>query len=120
MSAIKSPLEKKTLSLKRDRRNRYGENSKSSRKNIRRGKQRSQMEGRRVVNATLSVIKGTLDEDVIDGVESRARVQIIQGQRQAFKKRRDTPLGEVLVVGKQRVEAWVAWREASKSKVQER
>ena len=96
MSAIKSPLEKKTLSLKRDRRNRYGENSKSSRINIRRGKQRSQMEGRRLVGTTLRVIKGTLDDDLIDSIESQARVQAIQGQRQAFKKRPDTPLGEVL------------------------
>jgi hypothetical protein len=85
MSAVKSPLGKKALSLKRDRRNRYGEHSKSSRENIRRGKQRSQMEGRRVVKATLSVIKGTFDDNVVDGVESLARVQILQSQRQAFK-----------------------------------
>jgi hypothetical protein len=40
MSTVKHPKEKKELSLERDRRNTYGENSKSSRKGIRRGKQR--------------------------------------------------------------------------------
>ena len=39
MNTVKNPEEKKRLSLARDRRNRYGENSKSSRKNIQRRKQ---------------------------------------------------------------------------------
>jgi hypothetical protein len=49
MSTIKNPEEKKQLSLERDRRNRYGENSKSSRKSIQRGKQRRHMDERRTV-----------------------------------------------------------------------
>jgi len=41
VSKVKSATEKKALSLKRDRRNTYGENPQASRKGIRRGKQRS-------------------------------------------------------------------------------
>src|SRR5258708_34402650 len=47
VSTVKNPEEKKRVSLARDRRNRYGENSKSSRKSIPRGrKRRPQAESR--------------------------------------------------------------------------
>jgi hypothetical protein len=58
MSTIKNPEEKKRLSLARDRRNRFGENSKSSRKNIPRGKQRRHMDERRTVAEVLGHLKG--------------------------------------------------------------
>ncbi len=96
MSTTKSPQEKKRQSLEKDRRNTYGENSKSSRKNIRKGKQRSHMDERRIANATLSTIKGSPDEDTVAAAESEARVRMIQSQRAAFKKSPDTPLKEVL------------------------
>ncbi len=41
MSRVKNPQEKKRLSYEKDRRNCYGENDKSSRKNIRRNKKLS-------------------------------------------------------------------------------
>jgi hypothetical protein len=96
MSSIKSPQDKEQQSLQKDRRNTYGENSKSSRKNIRKGKQRSHMEERRVANATLSAIKGNPEEDAVVAAELQARVRVIQSQREAFRKRPDTPLKEVL------------------------
>jgi hypothetical protein len=96
MSTIKSPQDKKKQSLQKDRRNTYGENSKSSRRNIRKGKQRSHMEERRLANAALSTIKGSLEEEVVEVAELEARVRMIQSQREAFEKRPDTPLREVL------------------------
>lgn len=54
MSKIKNPGEKKRLSFKRDRRNTFGENSKSSRKNIAKGKQRRHMDERRGVAQILN------------------------------------------------------------------
>lgn len=49
MSKEKSPQVKNEQSLKRDRRNTYGENSKSSRKNVARGKQTSEQRERNAV-----------------------------------------------------------------------
>lgn len=96
MSTTKSPQEKKRLSLERDRRNTYGENSKSSRKNIRQGKQRSHMQERRVASQSLTAIKGSTDEDAANAAESEARVRLIESKREAFRKTPDTPLKEVL------------------------
>jgi transketolase len=96
MSTIKHPREKKRLSLERDRRNRYGENSKASRKSIQRGKQRRHMDERRAVGEALARLKGTVQEDVATEAELLATTRIIDSQRRGFKKRPDTPLGVVL------------------------
>lgn len=96
MNTTKSPQEKKRLSLERDRRNTYGENSKSSRKNIRQGKQRSHMQQRRVAGQSLKGIKGRLDEDGASAAESETRTRIIKSKREAFRKQPDTPLRVVL------------------------
>ncbi|MHC2522796.1 hypothetical protein [Bradyrhizobium diazoefficiens] len=53
MSKVKTPREKKQLSYANDRRNTYGENQKSSRKNIPRSKQLSHQDERRAVRQTL-------------------------------------------------------------------
>ena len=63
VSKIKSPKEKKTLSLARDRRNTYGVNPKASREGIRRGKQRSHLEERRAVGHVLRHLKEKPNED---------------------------------------------------------
>jgi hypothetical protein len=96
MSTVKSPAEKKRLSLKRDRRNRYGENSKASRKGIRAGKQRSHMKERRDVSEILATLGGSVTETDASEADALAKVHTIQNRRKAFKKRPDTPLGEVL------------------------
>jgi hypothetical protein len=54
MSKVKSPTEKKRLSLQKDRRKVYGECPTSSRKNIRLNKQRGHMEVRRAASKELS------------------------------------------------------------------
>jgi hypothetical protein len=96
MSSTKSPQEKKRLSLKRDRRNTYGENAKSSRKNIPRSKQRSHMKQRRVFAQTLRSIKGEAHGDGADLAEAVGRTKSTLAKHRSFKKRPDTPLEEVL------------------------
>jgi hypothetical protein len=96
MSTIKSPPAKKRLSLERDCRNLYGENSKSSRKNIRRHKQRSHMQERRVVHDALSTIKGIPAEDMVIAAELMARIRTTVSHRLGFKKEPDLPLKYVL------------------------
>jgi hypothetical protein len=96
MSTVKNPADKKELSLSRDRRNRYGENSKASRKSIQRGKQRRHMDERRTVGEVLGRLKGDVQEDEAAEVELQAKTRITDSQRRGFRKRPDTPLGIVL------------------------
>ncbi len=96
MSTTKNPEEKKRLSLERDRRNTYRENSKSSRKNIQRGKQRRHMDERRSVGEVLGRLKGNVQEDVAIEAELLAKTRTVDSQRRGFKKQPDTPLGIVL------------------------
>jgi hypothetical protein len=96
MSKVKTPTEKKQISLLKDRRNVYGECPTSSRKNIRRNKQRGHMEVRRAANEELRGLQGvTLNADA-DEIESRTRDRIIALARSSFKKIPDAPLGEVV------------------------
>jgi hypothetical protein len=97
MSKVKSSPEKKRISLVKDRRNVYGECPTSSRKNIRRGKQRGHMEVRRAANEELRALKGATVETDADEIESRAKDRILALARSSFKKHPDAPLGEVLM-----------------------
>ena len=96
MSTVKNPEEKKRLSLELDRRNTYRENSKSSRKNIQRGKQRRHMDERRTVSEVLGRLRGSIQEDDATEVELEAKARITDSQRRGFRKQPDTPLGVVL------------------------
>jgi hypothetical protein len=96
MSKIKSPQEKKRLSLALDRRNVYGENDKASRKLIPKGRQRNHMAERRSANAALFRVKGTPDEDLAAGSEIKTKEATIRVRRSGFKKRPDVPLETVL------------------------
>lgn len=81
---FRNPQEKKDLSYKKDRRNTYGENDKSSRKNIPRSKAQGNKKLRRV--------------DKMDWVEEpdKAMDEFNKGKQVWWKKYADTPLGEVL------------------------
>ncbi len=92
MSTIKNPEEKKRLSLARDRRNRYGENSKSSRNSIARGKQRRHMDERRTSGEVLRRLKGNIHEDEATDAEHLVKVRTTDSQRRGFKKQPDSPL----------------------------
>jgi ATP phosphoribosyltransferase regulatory subunit HisZ len=96
VSTVKNPEEKKRLSLALDRRNTYGENSKSSRKNIQRGKQRRHMDERRTAGEVLGRLRGSIQEDEATEVELQAKARITDSQRRGFRKQPDTPLGVVL------------------------
>jgi hypothetical protein len=96
MSTAKTPQEKKKLSLERDRRNTYGENAKSSRKNIPLSKRLSQKAVRHTAKVPLEATIGLPDEDEVVTAESKLRSDLTKKRRRAFKKRPDQPLGLVL------------------------
>lgn len=81
----KTPQEKKSDSYKKDRRNCYGENDKSSRKAIRNNKASSRRRIRRAVKKVEVV-----DGDLADSSEAKIKAR----QRDAFVKSPDQPLGE--------------------------
>jgi hypothetical protein len=97
VSKIKLPQEKKTASLENDCRNTYGENDKSSRKNIPLNKQRSHQAERRASNQPLQRLSGVTDEDAAVAAEIQSRTEGIEKKRKAFRKFPDTPLKDVLV-----------------------
>jgi len=96
MSKVKSPTDKKRISLVKDRRNVYGECPTSSRKNIRLGKQRSHMELRRAANEELRSLKGATAELEGEDAEARTKDRVLALARSSFKKVPDAPLGIVL------------------------
>jgi hypothetical protein len=93
VSKVKSPEQKKQLSLERDRRNNYGENSKSSRKNIAQGKQRTHMDERRAVTQLLGGLNGKVQEDIASEVELQVKVSMADSKNRGFRKLPDEPLG---------------------------
>lgn len=95
MSRVKSPQEKKRLSLENDRRNTYGENKKSSRKNIPRRKRLTQQSLRRSLAVALKEIERSSSEDQIDAAESETRDKVLRGSRAKFRKVPDAPLGAI-------------------------
>jgi hypothetical protein len=96
VSKVKSPKEKKALSLKKDRRNTYGENPAASRKGIRSGKQRSHMGERRAVGQILSHLRESAGKSDADEADVRARTKLVERKHKAFKKSPDSPLGVVV------------------------
>ena len=88
----KSPEDKKALSLERDRRNTYGENAKSSRRNLPKAKARPHRANRRAAHQALSAAEGEATVDAADVAE----LQLHHKRPKSFRKQPDTPLGEVL------------------------
>lgn len=95
MSKVKSPQQKKRDSLLKDRRNTYGESPASSRKNIRKGKQRTQQALRRAVSEELRTVRGTSEEVDAEMAQDRAKTRSIDYSRALFKKVPDQPLAVV-------------------------
>jgi hypothetical protein len=96
VSKVKTPQEKKRLSYGHDRRNTYGENQKSSRKNIPRSKQLSHQDERRAVRQALIPAHGSIADEVADDAQSQALRKGRIKKLNAFRKSPDRPLGEVL------------------------
>lgn len=93
----RSPQEKKRLSYLKDRRNKYGENEKSSRKSIRHHKRATNSANRRRMQLTLARLTNSpvADTDPVEQAASRRRPK-------SWKKVPDVPLGEVVVGGLER------------------
>ena len=89
----KSPQEKKRLSLQEDRRNTYGENDKSSRKNITRSKALSHRSVRHAAKQTVRLInqRSEVAAELLESTLTKGRLQ-----KGRWKKSADTPLGDVI------------------------
>lgn len=96
MSKAKTPQEKKRLSYEHDRRNIFGENQKSSRKNIPRSKQLSHQDERRAVRQALVAAHGSVADEGADEAQSQALRKGRIKRLKAFRKCPDRPLGEVV------------------------
>jgi hypothetical protein len=94
MSTVKHP-KKKELSLERDRRNTYGENSKSSRRAFA-GNSADILDERRTSGEVLRRVRGAVQEDEASDAELLAKTRITDSKRRGFRKQPDTPLGVVL------------------------
>ncbi len=92
----KTPQQKKRLSLKKDRRNTYGENAKSSRKNIPKSKALSHRKVRNTARQQLNQLDPAreLEAETIESTIATPRLQ-----KGRWRKSPDTPLGKV-VAGK--------------------
>jgi len=96
VSKVKAPREKKRLSYERDRRNTYGENQKSSRKNIPRSKKISHQEERRTIRQALVGVQGPTTDEGSDEAQSLVLRRGRSKKLKAFRKEADAPLGEVV------------------------
>jgi len=94
VSKVKSPQQKKALSLARDRRNAFRENCKASRKGIPRSKQRSHQGQRRAVERILGRLRAGAQESEAVEADILAKTEILRKERTAFKKHPDAPLRE--------------------------
>src|SRR4028119_195110 len=88
----KTPQEKKRLSYAKDRRNTYGENDKSSRKNIRRRKRHPNRSNRRNARQSLSAAGGAVDATPLEQVEAALKHR----RPKRWRKRADSPLALVV------------------------
>ncbi|MDH0051104.1 MULTISPECIES: hypothetical protein [Comamonas] len=93
-----TPQQKKQLSYAKDRRNTYGENSKSSRKNIPLSKALDIRAERRAQESTLAKFTTAKDEDQLDAIENEVR----STKPREWRKCPDEPLGQVLTQKSQR------------------
>ncbi|MCC8250342.1 hypothetical protein [Saccharothrix luteola] len=110
----KSPQEKKRLSYAKDRRNTYGENDKSSRRNIPLSKRLAHRADRHHADQALRAVLGRADEASADHAE-----QVARDRRPAwFRKHPDAPLGEVVADRlRERVQAGMDQQERAEARL---
>ena len=96
MSKVKSPQDKKSLNLKHDRRNAYGENDKASRKNIPLAKRRSNRAERRGVESLAAALTTVSSDDACAELEGKIKTQAKAQHARGFKKVPDISLGAQL------------------------
>jgi hypothetical protein len=96
MAKMKTPQEKKALSLKRDRRNVYGESTKGTRVGIPRSKQQSTQAERRASKQPLQAVTGTVDDKSALTAQDESLAAGVLKRKKGFRKMPDLSLGEVL------------------------
>ena len=96
MSKIKSPIEKKRLSLARDCRNVYGESPHAARKSIPTRKAMGHQQERLAANQTLSKTLGYLSIDVLESIEGEVAARSKSKRLAGFRKMPDQPLAQVI------------------------
>ena len=95
--ASKDPREQKALSYVRDRRNVYGENNKSSRKNIRRNKRVPHRADRHREHQVLTAATGFgVTAEVAERAETTLYAKKSMWLTKRWRKWRDAPLVEVI------------------------
>jgi hypothetical protein len=92
MKRRRSPGEKKALSYARDCRDAYGENSKSSRKNIPLRKRLVNKANRHAAQQWLSAASGQVDPRRAERTEER----LLGARPKTWRKHPDLPLGQML------------------------
>jgi len=90
----RTPQEKKKLSLKKDRRNSYGESPHGSRKSIPLNKRLRNRSDRHHQEGQLPTLPGQLDVDEGDKIESA----ILSKAPRRWDKVPDLPLGEIIAI----------------------
>src|ERR1700735_1336528 len=96
MAKAKTPQEKKALSLKRDRRNVYGESTKGTRVGIPRSKQQSKQAARRAAKQPVQRVTGSVDEKSALTAQDESVAAGGRMHLKEFRKMPDLSLGEVL------------------------
>jgi hypothetical protein len=91
-----SPQEKKALSYAKDRRNDYGENDKSSRKNIRRNKRTPNRADRHRKHQLLKDAAGRIIAETAEQVEDRLVAKKSMWFTKRWRKWQDAPLAEIV------------------------
>ena len=94
--ARRSPQEKKALSYAKDRRNNYGENDKSSRKNIRRNKRVPNRADRHRERQVLSAATGAVVAELGEQAEAKLLARKSAWITKRWRKWRDAPLAEIV------------------------
>lgn len=94
--ARRDPQERKALSYARDRRNVYGENDKSSRKNIRRNKRIPNRSDRHRERQVLAVAAGRIVPEIAESAEVKLLAKKSRWLKTRWRKCADTPLAEVV------------------------
>ncbi|MCW8883648.1 MAG: hypothetical protein OQK12_00165 [Motiliproteus sp.] len=92
MSKIKNPQENKALSYAKDRRNAYGENDKSSRKNIRKNKRLKARAERSSQGKLKNLSAHSLDDDYALDVEADVNAALKKKRAFGFRKMPDQSL----------------------------
>jgi hypothetical protein len=94
--ARRSPQEKKALSYAKDRRNDYGENDKSSRKNIRLNKRMPNRADRHRERQVMADATRPVELEAAEQAEIELHAKRSMWSTKRWRKWRDAPLGEVV------------------------